>query len=353
MSSSHYRFTNAVVALAIAFLGASDLRAQTKVPRYEADLNWPKPLPQRWILGGLGGVCVDRNDHVMILNRQDMVEGELNMGHMAPPIIEFDAAGNVVRSWGDLKMLDPRLHSCHFDKDNNVWIASAPSGMAQKYTHDGSKLLLQLGQKGMIDSTDGTEKGKPLNSPAPKFFMPSSIYTDPANGEVFISDGEGRNVNHRIAVMDRDGKFVRQWIPDMQSVHCMAVAHDGQVYVCDREAAKIEVYDKTGKSLKTFPMPWTPTTMPADGQIKQSGGSVVAIDFSPDAAQTYMFIINQNNGVIDIVERETGKKLSSFGRVGRFPGNFDQPHGIAVDSKGNIYISDNRGKKVTRFKPVK
>ena len=271
---------------------------------------------------------------------------------MAPPLIEFDSAGNVVHSWGDLKVLDPRLHSCRFDKDNNVWIASAPSGMVQKYTHDGSKLLLQIGKKGVVDSSDGTVKGQPLNSNAAQFFMPSSIFVDPQNGDVYVSDGEGRGGNRRVAVMDRTGKFLRQWLPDMQTVHCLAVAADGLVYVCDREGAKIQVYDKMGKFIKTFALPWTPDTPPADGKPKESGGSVVAIDFSHDAGQTFMFVINQNNGVVEIVERETGKILSSFGRVGHFPGEFDQPHGIAVDSQDNVYIAENRGKKVMRFKPV-
>ena len=79
--------------------------------------SWPKPLPNRWVLGGLGGVCVDAQDHVLILNRQDMVDGDLNGATLAPSIIEFDPAGNVVNSWGDPKLLDPRLHSCHFDKE--------------------------------------------------------------------------------------------------------------------------------------------------------------------------------------------------------------------------------------------
>src|SRR5580765_3428574 len=157
-------------------------------PRYEADINWPKPLPNRWVLGGLGGLCVDTNDHVLILNRQDVIAGDLNGGTLAPPMIEFDPEGNVVNSWGDPKIIDSRLHSCHFDKDGNVWIASAPSGMVQKYTHDGSKLLLQIGTKGKLDSSDGTAKGKPLNSPAATFFMPSSIFVDRTNGDVYVSD---------------------------------------------------------------------------------------------------------------------------------------------------------------------
>src|SRR5882762_10395721 len=137
--------TCAALAIAAGILRAPSSRAQGGVPKYEIDLSWPKPLPDRWVLGGLGGNCVDAQDHVLILNRQDVIEGDLHAGKLAPPLIEFDPAGNVVNSWGDLKLIDPRLHSCHFDKDGNVWIASAPSGMVQKYTRDGKRLLLQIG----------------------------------------------------------------------------------------------------------------------------------------------------------------------------------------------------------------
>jgi DNA-binding beta-propeller fold protein YncE len=337
-------------ALATAVFCPPLSRAQSSAPRYEVDASWPKPLPDRWILGGLGGVCVDAQDHVLLLNRQDIVDGELNAGHLAPPIIEFDPAGNVVNSWGDLTVLDPRLHSCHFDKDNNVWIGSAPSGMVQKYSHDGSKLLLQIGKKGVFDSSDGTAKGTPLNSNAAKFFMPSSIFVDPQNGDVYVSDGESRGGNRRIAVLDRDGTFLRQWQPEgMQTVHCLAVANDGQVYVCNREGARIQVYDKMGKFIKNIEVPWKPYTPPPDGKLKDSGGAAVALDFSHDSGQRLMYLINQNSAQVEIIDRESGKILSSFGRVGRYPGQFDQPHGIAVDSKDNVYIAENRGKRIQKF----
>src|SRR5581483_7126204 len=177
-------------------------------------------------------VCVDAQDHVFVLNRQDILEGELNAGHLAPPILELDSAGNLINSWGDPNLLDPRLHSCYADKDNNIWIASAPSGMVQKYSHDGSKLLFQIGKKGVFDSSDGTAKGKPLNSDAAQFYMPSSIFVDPKNGDVYVSDGESRGGNHRVAVIDRNGAFLRQWQPEgMQTVHCLSVSRDGFVYV--------------------------------------------------------------------------------------------------------------------------
>jgi SMP-30/Gluconolactonase/LRE-like region/NHL repeat len=336
------------LAGAIALSEFADAQTRTPAPRYEADLSWPKPLPNSWVLGGLGGLCVDAQGHVFILNRQDVLENELNTGRLAPPIIEFDGQGNVVNSWGDLKQLDPRLHSCHVDKDNNVWIASAPSGMVQKYTHDGSKLLLQIGKKAVVDSSDGTPKGKPLNSNAAIFYMPSSIHVDRQNGDVYVSDGEGAGGNRRIAVMDATGKFLRQWQPEgMETVHCMTIGNDGLVYVCNRNGSRIQVYDKMGALKRTIQVPWAPVTPPADGAVRPFGGSTVAIDFSPD--QNLIFVINQNNARIEIIDRQSGTIVGSFGRSGSFPGQFNQPHGIATDSKGNIYIAENRGRRVHKF----
>jgi len=316
---------------------------QATAPKYEVDAAWPKPLPARWVLGGLGGVCVDTNDHVLILHRQDVAEEDLKGGLQAPAIIELDPAGNVVNSWGDEKLLDPRLHSCFFDKDNNVWIASAPSGMVQKYTHDGSKLLLQIGKKGVFDSSDGTAKGKALNSNAAQFFGPASIYVDPGNGDVYLADGENANWNRRVAVIDRAGKFLRQWQPEgTASVHCLGGASDGSIYVCGRQAGQVHVYDKQGRLLKSIEVPKT-----------ASGTDATAIGFSPDPDQKLIFVLNQATSQIEIIDRRSGKVLSSFGGgVGSKPGQFEQPHGLAVDSKGNVYIAENRGKRIQKFKIV-
>src|SRR2546423_14523858 len=93
-----------ILSVAAAIAGASLAGAQTRTaPRYVADVSWPKPLPNQWILGGLGGTCVDAAGHVFILNRQDVLDGELNTGRRAPPIIEFGADGNVGDFSGDFE----------------------------------------------------------------------------------------------------------------------------------------------------------------------------------------------------------------------------------------------------------
>jgi sugar lactone lactonase YvrE len=342
--------TGALALLACLVATAIPITARAQgVPRYAVDRSWPKTFPDRWVLGGIGGLCVDAHDHLFILHRQDAPDGDLNAGRLAPPVIEVDAAGNLINSWGDPKLLDQRLHSCAFDKAGNIWIGSAPSGMVQKYTHDG-KLLLQVGKKGTYDTADGTEKGAPLNSNAAVFTHPSSIYIDPANGDVYVSDGEQPRGNRRIVVMDYTGKFMRQWTPDAKSIHCMTVANDGLFYICDRPGSRILVYDKMGKAIKSFDVPWTPYTPPADGKAKESGGVVVSLDLSRDAKQSLMYLVNQNNDQVEILDRQTGRILSSFGDgAGHFAGQLDLPHGIAIDSRGNVYVAENRGRRVQKF----
>ena len=348
------RSTWRAVALVALVAGmATPAHGQGAVPRYEVDPAWPQPLPDLWILGGLGGVCVDADDHVLILNRQDVQPGDLNAGRLAPSIIEFDPDGNVVNSWGDPALLDPRLHSCTFDPDGNVWIASAPSGMVQQYTHDGSRLLSQIGEKGVLDSSDGTEAGAPLNSPAARFFTPSSLVVTPDTGEIYVADGERVNTNQVVKVFDRGGAFLRQWRPEVtSSLHCLAIARDGIVYVCDRFGARVLRYDRQGTLLGEIPLPWEPVTPPADGEAVAIGGSAVAIDFSPDRDQRFLFVVNQESGVVEILDRATGARLGGFGRVGDRPGEFDQHHGIAVDSQGNVYLAENRGRRIQKFRPV-
>jgi DNA-binding beta-propeller fold protein YncE len=341
------------VALAVATFSPMAARAaDSAAPKYEVDASWPKPFPNQWVFGGLGGICIDAQDHVFLLHRQDPSEEDLNSGRLAPLIIELDPAGAVVSSWGDPNVLEARLHSCAVDRAGDIWVASSPSGMLQKFSHDGSKLLLQVGKKGVFDSADGTAKGKPLNSNAARFFMPSSLYVDPQNGEVFVADGENAGGNRRIAVLDRNGVFLRQWQPEMETIHCMDVAKDGLVYVCNRLGDRIQVYDKTGKSIRSIAIPWAPVTARSDGKLKASGGSAVSLAFSSDANQRLMFVINQNNTRVEVIERATGKILSSFGSQGHYPGQFDQPHGIAVDSKGNVYVAENRGKRVQKFRVI-
>src|SRR6266496_997371 len=89
------------------------LSAQTP-PRFALDPTWPKPLPEDWVFGRLGGVCVDSHDHVAVVDRRDITDEEAETSHRAPPIVVFDAAGSVVGSMGDPYAVPQSIHGCFF-----------------------------------------------------------------------------------------------------------------------------------------------------------------------------------------------------------------------------------------------
>jgi len=352
------------LAVAPAFLYTAPLQAQGNAPRFEVDPAWPKPLPNLWVTGGIGGVCVDARDHVFILNRRDLTDNDLDAGHEAPVVIEFDPEGNVVNSFGDPEGTPNTPHGCAVDAENNLWVTGTGDGIVQKYSHDGSKLLLQIGKHGAVDSSDGTAKGKALNSSHSAFYKPAGIAIDPNNGDIYVADGETPGGNHRIAVFDRNGEFLRQW--DLHRtegdgdafvpvLHCVTLDNSGMVYVCDRRGHRIQVFDKMGNFQKYIPVEFrSMSKLPAGPEhVPGALGSAVWIGFSPDPGQKYMYVANQDNEKIDILDRNAGQLLSSFGRVGRQPGEFTYIHFLAVDSKGNLYVAEvGTGKRIQKLKLV-
>jgi hypothetical protein len=374
--------TRAAWAIALAMLCPLLSNAQNNVPRYEVDPSWPKPLPDRWVTGEMGGVCVDSQDHVFIAQRVSDVGGmdghlegltndELNAGQAAPPIIEFDPEGKVANSWGNATLLPKDLHGCSIDNQGHVWLDGSEDGIVQEYSHDGKELLLQIGKRGMFDSSDGTVMGTPLNSSTSQFFRVAEIGFDPHNGDVYVADGhaKGRGGNNfRIVVFDKGGHYLRQWplhrSPEevgktaAPTVHCVRLSNDGMVYVCDRWMNRIQVFDTTGNFLKNIPFSfkvWTPVPASGTGSRKEAMlvGSCSSVEFSRDPGQKYMFVINEIDEQIDVADRASGQVLGSFGRPGHQVGEFMHAHTMALDSKGNIYVGESvDGRRVQKFKLV-
>ena len=347
-----------VLAVAAGVLGAAPAAAQ-EAPRYELDPLWPKlPFGEQWLTGGLGGMCVG-GDRIFILNRQNVVPADLDGSRLAPPIIELDADGDVVRGWGDPTRIGDRLHDCHVNADGSLWVVAAGTGVVQKYAGDGGELQQQIGETGKYDSSDGTRGGEPLNSDRAQFFLPAAIDVDEATGDVYVADGEVGGGNYRIAVLDSEGNFLRQWPlhrtagEDIVPLpHCLRVSNDGLVYVCDRRADRIQVYDRMGGFVRNIDLPFDPVT-PRDASRTGTRGTAVVLAFSPDAEQRHLFVLNQNSVMVDVVDRQSGEVLTSFGGgPGRYRGQFTLPHGIGVDSAGNVYVAEQEGRRIQKFVPV-
>jgi hypothetical protein len=154
--------------------------ADSEVPRFVVDPYWPKPLPNRWVTGAVGGICVDREDHVFGVNRSDLTAMEQTVGkEPAPVVIEYDSDGNIVNAWGDPKQMPKSVPGCFVDGQDNIWIGGNADGIVQKWSHDGKQLLLQIGRKGVCDNAD--EKcGEPGANKSPLLLNePADIAIDP------------------------------------------------------------------------------------------------------------------------------------------------------------------------------
>ncbi len=114
-----------------------------QAPRFEVDPLWPKPLPNKWILGQTIGVSVDAQDHVWIIHRAGSLEpGEVHATTTpptaqccapAPPVLEFDAAGNLIGHWGGPGQgydWPDSNHGITVDYKGNVWIGGNGRGSA-------------------------------------------------------------------------------------------------------------------------------------------------------------------------------------------------------------------------------
>lgn len=362
----------AALAMLFMILCTHALAAQGNPPKYEVDPSWPRPLPNKWVTGAVSGVCTDAQDHVFIVNRGNLTENELDSGRQAPPVIEFDPQGNVANSWGNRETLPEGLHGCFVDYQGSVWLSGSDDTFVQKYSHDGSKLLLQIGQKGVADSSDGTMQGIALNSSHTGFYRPSAITVDPTNGDVYVADGEEPGSNHRVAVFDRNGRFLRQWVLHrtkaemeagegdefMQVPHCVAIGNDGLVYVCDRRGDRVQVFDKMGTFQKDILVPYEKRSQngPRLGHVPRAWGTVEWLGFSADRMNRFMYVVNEDNEQVDTLDRSTGKVLSTFGRAGHQVGGFTFAHTLAVDSKNNVYVgeagAEEAGNRVQKFKLI-
>jgi DNA-binding beta-propeller fold protein YncE len=329
-------------------------------PKFRVDPFWPKPLPDRWVAEQVEGVCVDAQDHVFIANSNYLNEKEQKIAAVPPPIIEFDPDGNVVNAWGNRELMPADgPHGCFVDYQGNVWIAGSHDAIVQKYSHDGSKMLLQIGTKGKFDSSDGTTKGAPLNSSHVFLNGPTSIAVDPSNGDVYITDGWPYG-NRRVVVFDRNGHFLRQWgrqgtLAEVEAgvggvfltlVHCVVIGNDGMVYVCDQGGFRIEVFDKMGNFQRNIPVESKAGRPTADG-------SAGWIAFSPDPAQKFIYVVDWCDEEVRILNHATGQTVSTFGRPGHQAGEFTDVHSLSVDSKGNIIVGEAlRGRRTQMFRLV-
>ncbi len=370
------------LAVAILGLGIGQARLEAVVasqeqvvgPIFEVDPLWPKPLPNNWVLGQAIGVGVDSRDHVFIVHRGNIVPpreagatldppvSECCAG--APPVLEFDPEGNLVNAWGGPVDGAPYVwpqsnHGVGIDLQDNIWIGGngGPDSHVLVFSRDG-QYIRTLGEP--LQSTD--------SNALDHYGRVAKVAFDFPNNEAYFADGYG---NRRVAVVDMEsGEIKRYWgaygnrpIDDYEwtdvrqagtgwsadanpqqqfrnPVHCAEPSHDGLIYVCDRQNNRIQIFNPDGTFVReAF---FAPTTL--------GDGAIWEIAFSPDSAQTYLYVADGKNARIRIIDRASMTEITTVGSGGRYPGQFQAVHSIATNSRGDIFITETyEGRRIQKF----
>jgi DNA-binding beta-propeller fold protein YncE len=374
-----HAYIGAAFVVLLALLGVAQSALQKSVvaqtngapqaPRFEVDPMWPKPLPNGWYQGQTIGVSVDARDHIWIIHRSDSLDqieaaADEKTGDCckkAPPILEFDQEGNLLRHWGGSDgpgyQWPASNHGIWIDHKGFVWIGgngAGNDGHILKFTQDG-KFVMQVGIKQAALAADSNSDSR--------FYLVAKLMMDTARNELYAADGYG---NRRVVVVDPDtGKFKRFWgaygnKPDDQyaaaqprytpgstpsqqfrgPVHCADVSTDGLVYVCDRTSDRLQVFTREGKFVKEVFV--APDSL--------GDGSTWDVAFSRDPQQKYLYLADGRNQKLRIFDRQSMTELTNFGEGGHYPGQFYSMHSIATDSKGNLYTTETyQGRRVQKF----
>jgi hypothetical protein len=363
-----------VVALIVLGVGQTKLQESSvaagsgvMAPHFEVDPYWPRPLPHMWAMGNTIGVHVDNRDHVFVVHRNDASQfgGNTEIGlqggvseccQPAPPIIEFDHAGNVVNAFGG-----PDPDAPYVWPESNHGIEIAPNGDIWIGGNGGSDShILVFTRDGEYIRTIGVPGEDRDSNSQTHFSRVAEIAIDVEANEAYIADGYR---NRRVAVLDvSTGAFKRYWgaygnRPDDEAdvtytpgvagpqqfrgpVHCAEPTYDGLVYVCDRGADRVQVFRKDGTYVRE--VVYNPKTL--------NQGSTWDIAFSKDPEQEFMYLVDGQNFKVSVIDRQSMEVLYTFGQGGRQPGTWYAPHSIATDSEGNIYTTETyEGARVQKF----
>ena len=287
--------------------------------QYELVEDWGE-LPEGFEWHQVAGVAVDSGDNVYAYNRS------------AHQMMVFDRSGSFLSTW-DETFAGP--HGIHIGPDDCVYLADRDAHVISKYSLDG-RLLLRLGT-GQPSETGYTTNAEPVPTAAGPFNLPTGIaVTD--EGDIFVSDGYGNSRVHRY---DATGSLILSWgLPgkvnpgDFHLPHGIGLDHDRNVLVCDRENGRIQVFDEDGEFLEMF----TGFRQPTDICVGPEGEIYVP----------------ELQGRVTIIDSD-GEVLSQWGgERSHRPGEFWAPHGVAVDSHGDLYIGEVlEGQRLQKFARIR
>ena len=274
---------------------------------YEVIEQWGS-LPAGMSFGPMSAVAADSQGRIYAFQRKD------------PPVLVFDREGTYLDSWGDSAIADP--HGFFIGPDDVVYLTDRDDHVALRFTLDGKPLGV-LGNRGQPSDTGCEEDGGRVVRAAGPFNKPTEMVVAPS-GELYVTDGYRNSRVHRFSA---DGRLIDSWgspgkhAPgEFHLPHSLWIDERGEVYVCDRENNRIQVFSPSGKYLTHWDDIHRPTDIYMDAQDR-----VYISDLKPTVT-----IMDKKGTVI---------------------ARWDSPmgHGLWVDPEGDIYLADVMGKRITKY----
>jgi len=279
---------------------------------YEPVEGWAK-LPPGWSFKEIGAVGTDRQDNVYVFNRGEH------------PMIVFDRDGNFLKSWGE--GVFPRAHGLHMAPDDTIWLTDDGDHTVRQCTLDG-KILLEIGIPG---------RPAPYMSNQP-FHRCTHTALSPT-GDIYVADGYGNAAVHKF---NPKGQLLKSWgAPgtdpgEFNIVHNIVCDDEGWVYVADRENHRIQVFDGDGR----YETQWNNLHRPCALFMPKGCQHCLVGELGPGMP------VNRNmpniGPRISVLDR-TGKRIARLGNPAGFgmdPDRFMAPHGLAIDSRGDLYVGE-------------
>ncbi len=270
-------------------------------------------LPDGWQFGDVGGVAVDSRDNVYVFNRGDH------------PMIVFDRSGRFLRSWGEGIFVRP--HGIHIGPDDSVYCTDDGAHTVMRFTPEG-RLLLTIGTPREAESF---MSGRPFHRCTHTALSP--------RGDIYVTDGYG---NARVHKFSPDGKLLASWgspgiEPGQFNIpHNLCCDENGWVYVADRENHRVQVFDGDGR----YETQWHSLHRPC--ALCRGGGANSLFYVGEVGPGLPINRLMPNLGPRITVLDERGGIVARVG--GQGPGcglnQFVAPHGMAVDSRGDIYVGE-------------
>ena len=277
---------------------------------YEELADWAQ-LPEGWSFREVVDVEVDRDDRVYVFNRGDH------------PVLVFEQDGSFVSSWGEGLFVRP--HGLTLGPDGMLFCVDDQGHCIRKCTLEGEELAV-IGTPG---------EGSPAQSGEP-FNQPTKVAFAPDTGDLYVSDGYG---NAKVHKFSPEGEHLFSWGEygcekgEFNLVHSVCTDSSGKVYVADRENHRVQVFDAEGNYLTQWNNMHRPCGLHIEGDLAYIGQLPTHLEVNASYP---------NLGSCVTIHDLNGNQLGRLGdrRPGEEPGQFTAPHGIAADSRGDVYVGE-------------